>query len=92
MWSRHVPIPDGASPGRVIKIDEHWPTACPVYSTTLPEVVEIFRAWLHWSKGSLRAFTGASGPPTDVLVECVELANGAAMEHQQWCMDNPVKK
>lgn len=87
-----VTIPAGATPSHVLEPDEKWPTVCPGYSTSLPEVIEAARSWLHWSKGALRAFTGTSGPPTDVLMECIEVFNGAVLENQAWCMDNPVKK
>jgi hypothetical protein len=64
---------------------------CPGYSTNLPEVIEATRAWLHWDKGAIRAFTGKD-PPTEGLIDAVEIVNGAIMESRAWCMDNPVKK
>jgi len=66
------------------------PTVCPGYSTSLPETIEILRARLHWSKGSLREFCG--GKPTDALMVGIEIAEGAENERQTWCAENRVKR
>ena len=60
------------------------PTVCPGYSTRLPEVIEVARARLHWSKGSLREFVG--GNPTDALVMGIEFLEGANNECEGWAM------
>lgn len=72
-----APIPEGAE--RPPLPDDHpidrppppWPTVCPGYSTSLPETIEIARAWNHWTKGSLRDFCGSR--PAVAIVEGVEL-------------------
>lgn len=66
------------------------PTVCPGYSTNLPETIEIARARLHWSKGSLRDFCGER--PDESLLMGIEILEGASNECQAWCMENPVKK
>ena len=66
------------------------PTVCPGYSTSLPETIEIARARLHWSKGSLREFCG--GQSTDALMLGIEICEGAINECQSWSMANREKK
>lgn len=58
------------------------PTVCPGYSTSLPEVIEIARGWLHWSKGGLRDFTGTQ--PTEATLHGIEIFDGAANECQSY--------
>ena len=52
-------------------------TVCPTYSTTLPETIEIARAW-GW-KQDLRVFCGGKWP-TEALVHGVELFGGHVEE------------
>ncbi len=59
------------------------PTACPGYTTNLPEVVEVARARLHWSKGQITAFCGGE-QPTDALMIGVEILEGAIGEVITW--------
>jgi hypothetical protein len=46
------------------------PQVCPGYVCNLPEVIEVARARMHWSKGSLHVF---ANQPTDQLVEGIEV-------------------
>ena len=55
---------------------------CPGYSTSLPETIEIARAW-SW-RTDLRVFTGGAWP-TQALVEGVELFDA-------WVNDLSVKR
>jgi hypothetical protein len=51
-------------------------TVCPGYSTRLPEVIEVSRAYLHWDKGTMRErFAGAE--PTPALLDGLELLQGS---------------
>lgn len=63
---------------------------CPGYTTKLPEVIEIARAHLYFSKGDLGAFCDES--PSDRLREGVEILEGASNECQAWAMNNPAPK
>lgn len=67
------------------------PTVCPGYSTSLPEVIEVARARLHWSKGGPAAL-GIVEWHDDPLAIGIEVLEGAANECQSWTLDNPVKK
>jgi hypothetical protein len=64
---------------------------CPGYTTSLPETIEGARAWRHWEKADVRAFTGG-GWPTKALTYAIETFDAAVSIHQRWCLDNPVKK
>lgn len=64
---------------------ETEPTVCPGFSTALPEVIEIARARLHWSKGSLRDFTRS---PSEALLIGIEVLEGASNEAQSWALKN----
>lgn len=66
-------------------------TECPGYTSALPEVVEAFRAWRHWEKADVRAFTGGAWP-TRALTLGIEAADAAVSAHHRWCADNPAKK
>lgn len=55
------------------------PTACPGYSTRLPEVVEAARAWFHWGKSSLSQFVGGE-VANQKLIEGIELMDAAVVE------------
>lgn len=48
------------------------PVICAGYTTRLPEVVEVARAYTHWLHGSLQAFCGGE-PPNENLVALLEL-------------------
>lgn len=56
------------------------PTVCVGYTTNLPQVIEVLFARIHWSKGSIAAFT------QDPVSE--QMAYGiAVMEGQANCVD-----
>ena len=57
-------------------------TVCPGFSIALPEVIEVARARLHWSKGSLDQF--CHGQAHDALIEGIEYLDGAVSEFQFW--------
>lgn len=65
------------------------PKTCPGYTTTLPEVIEIARAWRWWDKGQLAQFFDE--PPTDEIRLGVELFDGAVKALERWCT-TPVDK
>jgi hypothetical protein len=65
-----------------------FPSVCPGYTTRLPEVIEIARARLHWSKGALRIDDWSTSP----LAFGIEFLESASNECQQWQLDNPEKK
>lgn len=46
------------------------PQICPGYLCRLPQVIEVGRAHMHWSKGSLSAF---SPEPSELLIEGIEV-------------------
>lgn len=82
-----LPI-DGARPWSPVSLDAGHRgeyTLCPGYTTKLPEVIEVTRARLHWSKGSLPVFCGKD-EPTESLVLGIEILEGAANEVQSWAM------
>lgn len=51
------------------------PTACAGYLTRLPEVTEVARAHLHWTKGQLEAFCGKD-EPSPLLLLGIEILEG----------------
>lgn len=66
------------------------PTVCPGFTTSLPEVIEVARARLHWSKGAIMAF--CRGQPRGALLLGIEALEGEIGQCQQWALDNPIKK
>lgn len=66
-------------------------TACPGYSTSLPEVIESARLWRHWDRADVRAMTGGDWP-TEAATIAIEVFDDAVNKHRAWCADNPVKK
>jgi hypothetical protein len=66
-------------------------TTCPGYTTKLPEVIEVARARLHWSKGG-PAGIGIADWADSPLCAAIEVLEGASNEVQAWAMENPVKK
>jgi hypothetical protein len=56
-------------------------TVCPGYTTKLPEVIEIARARLHWSKGNLPLFAEDPLHPVAIGVEILESSSN---ECQSW--------
>ena len=81
-WSIRVPVPPAYSGSEL--------SVCPVYTTSLPETIEGARAWRHWEKADVRAFTGGSWP-TEALTRAIETFDAAVNANQRWCADNPRK-
>lgn len=71
-------------------LDAPQGTTCPGYTTRLPEVIEVSRARLHWSKGAIMAF--CRGQPRFALLAGIEILEGATNDRDRWAMNNPVKK
>lgn len=61
----------------------HELTTCPVYTTELPDVVDIVTAWMHWSKGQL-SVPLAGLDPSPALIHGVELLEGSVKAHDTW--------
>lgn len=57
-------------------------TLCPGYTTNLPEIVEVARGRLHWSKGSLPVYC----VPNELIVEGIEILEGSTNEMQEWAL------
>ena len=58
---------------------------CPGYLCDLPEVIEVARAHLHWSKGSLHSFCRGE-QPGDSLLYGIEVFEGALNSLSSWLM------
>lgn len=67
-----------------------FPSVCPGYSTSLPEVIEAARARAHWEKGELTQF--CRGQASDPMLRALEYLHGAVNTVQRWAMENPRKK
>jgi len=61
------------------------PTACPGFTTTLPETIEIARAWRWWSKSQLASFVDGA-PVSDALKIGIEMFDGVISEFERWKM------
>ena len=85
-----IPAPNGCKERAATDEEPAFPSVCPGYTTRLPEVIEIARARLHWSKGAITAF--CQGQPRGALLAGIEILEGASNEAQLWAMENPVKK
>jgi hypothetical protein len=60
-------------------------TVCPGYTCSLPEVLEVARARLHWSKGQLVLFTGGDMPSANLL-RGIEILDGESHRVEAWLM------
>ncbi len=87
-------VPPPANP-RLLPMVRPWaglgyrgdqPTTCPGYTTGLPEVVEIARARLHWSKGQLDVFVGGAGDVSEAMIAGIELLEDADNRRRNWAM------
>lgn len=67
------------------------PETCPGYTTSLPEVIEIARARLHWKQGGPAAI-GITEWVDHPLVYGIEILEGASNAAERWAFENPVKK
>jgi len=63
---------------------------CPGYLCSLPEVLEISHARLHWSKGALGAFADDEKPSRALLIG-ITILEGESGHAQDWELQNPVK-
>jgi hypothetical protein len=61
------------------------PTVCPGYTTSLPETLEIARAWRWWSKSQLGIFVDGA-KVHDVLKLGIELFDGVVVGFDRWKM------
>jgi hypothetical protein len=57
-------------------------TVCPGFTVALPEVIEVARERLHWSKGALEQF--CHGQAHDALLDGIEYLDGAVYAFQFW--------
>ena len=85
MGCGYEPPIDGARPWTPVMLDASHRleyTLCPGYTTNLPEVVEVVRGRLHWSKGSLPVFC----VPNELIVEGIEILEGSTNGMQVWTL------
>lgn len=91
---RRVTIPAGWK-GPVRKMSNgsltNDPETCPIYTTALPEVIEIARARLHWKQGGPSSI-GVADWQDHPLIIGIEILEGASNATERWAYENPVKK
>lgn len=67
----------------IVHVPRGWkherPEVCPGYTTKLPEVIEVARARLHWSKGALAVALDGE-PAHDMLLVGIELLESSSNE------------
>lgn len=78
-----IPVVAWSHPGYRELPEERDEPMCPVYTTKLPEVIEIARARTHWEKGALVSFCGGEQPSEHLLVG-IEILDGAVHELRAW--------
>lgn len=79
--SRSLPVVPWSFP--MIAKDAPKPTICVGYLQRLPELHEIARARLHWSKGSISAFTG-NEPVSEELLIGIEVLDSSSRSVEDW--------
>jgi len=87
----YEPALDGARPWQApieAGVDE-W-SVCPGYTTSLPETIDVARAWLHWSKGELVAFCDGRACPS--LVSGIEIMAGTMSSFEGYSMRESAKR
>lgn len=57
-------------------------TVCAGYSTSLPDVIDVARAYHHWKAGALRDVTGDQ-PPCPALLDCLTLLESTVLTKQR---------
>lgn len=67
------------------------PTQCPGYTTNLPEVQEVARAHLHWSKGALVPWLQGKDA-SEALLSGIEILELESHKFQNWLTDEASKK
>ena len=61
------------------------PTVCAGYTTSLPETIEIARAWKWWQKGELARFVDGA-QVVEVLKVGIDLFDGVMSGFERWKM------
>jgi hypothetical protein len=64
---------------------------CPGYTCNLPDVIDIARAWVHWSKGALPSFT-RTDDVREPLLEGIEVLDGAISALNTWTIEQARKQ
>jgi hypothetical protein len=59
-------------------------TVCPGYSTSLPDVLEVCRARVHWEKNAAAFEAFCEGDPTEQMLAAVEILEGSVNEVTAW--------
>lgn len=59
-------------------------TTCAGYTTTLPDVTDTARAWVHWDKGQLAL--RVVGEPSRSLLDGVELLSASIRARDAWAL------
>lgn len=59
---------------------------CHVYTTALPQVIEVLRARVHWEKNAAAFSAYCEGDATEQMLGAVEILDGAANEVNAWAM------
>jgi hypothetical protein len=57
-------------------------TVCPGYTTSLPETIELARAWAWSEKGELRTY--CDGQPSEAVIDGVDIFAAAVAELRDW--------
>jgi len=57
-------------------------TVCPGYTTSLPETIELARAWAWAERGDLRTF--CAGQPSDAVIDGVDIFGGPISDLREW--------
>lgn len=58
-------------------------STCPGYTCSLPEVLEVTRARVHWTKGQLALFTHGE-QPSENLLRGIEILDGESHRVEAW--------
>lgn len=74
--------PAGRERARSVILSDRLPdlTTCPVYLTTLPDVVDIAWSYAHWDKGQLALALGDLAPSSG-LMDGLRILSGAIAAH-----------
>lgn len=80
----------GVEPKPSTDTEPAFPSVCPGYSTSLPEVIEgaIARSW--WKNGELTQF--CRGQATEALSGAINVVDNEINAMQVWVAENPLKK
>lgn len=81
-----------AQPWSPSSMDPQWngdDSTCPGYTSSLPQVVEVLRARVHWEKNAAAFESYCGGAASDQTLAAIEILEGAVHEAQHWAMNNP---